>query len=565
MGEADISARVPGNLGAAAALGHSSQAEGASVSAPAEEDHASSLFQSTFSFPAMLGTLLVGFVFIARRGFEVDPDFWWHLKVGEGILATHRWPVTDAYSFTAAGQPWIASEWLGDVFFAGAERIAGVRGLEALLIVLSAAVVTGLYALATTRSGNAKAGFVTSALLVVLALPVLSMRPQMLGYVFLILTLIALTRFREGHRGTLWLLPALFLLWVNTHGSWVLGLGTIFVYWASGLKEMHFGGVELHRWTREDRQRLSFVFLLCVAVLPITPYGTRLAAYPFQYASALPINLQSIHEWQPMPLNLPGGKLFLALILLSFAAQLVLELTWRLEELALFFFGAFLAFLHVRFLLLFVPFYAPMCATVLARWVPGYERKKDLYLVNAVLMVSMLAAIVKYFPSQAAVEEAIDRSSPAGAVEFLRQHHLNGPMLNSYGFGGYLVWAEGPEKKVFIDGRGDLYEGAGVLADYLHITLLKPGALAVVSHYGIQSCLLERNEPFATTLAVLPEWQEVYQDEISVLFVRRNTGSPGGGVSGRDGEISNIKPESFPADGLSAAQTGRQDFRLGNR
>jgi hypothetical protein len=496
----------------------------------------------------MLGTLVVGCVFVAKRGFEVDPDFWWHLKTGEGILATHRWPLSDPYSFTAADQPWIASEWLGDVLFAGVERVAGFRGLEALLIVLSAAVLLALFVLATMRSGNAKASFVTSALLLVLAFPVLTMRPQMLGYLFLILTLLALTRFRQGHRGSLWILPILFLLWINTHGSWVLGLGIIFVYWASGLKEMHFGGVELRQWNPADRQRLSFVFLLCIAVLPLTPYGTRLAAYPFQYASSLPINIQSIHEWQPMPFNLPGGEFFLALILISFAAQLVLELTWRLEELTLFFFGAFMAFLHVRFILLFVPFYAPLCATVLARWVPSYERRKDLHLVNAVLMLSMLAAMVKYFPSQAAIDQAIDKRSPAGAVEFLRLHPLSGPMLNSYGFGGYLVWAEGPEKKVFIDGRGDLYENVGVFADYLHITLLKPGALTVLRHYGIQTCLLERNDPFATTLAVLPEWQQVYHDEISVLFMRRNA----------------IGPTEIIAR-LSAAQTGHQDSRLGKR
>jgi hypothetical protein len=559
MAEADMSARAPGNSGAGTTLAHSSQAAQTGDSGPPIGDHRTAILQWIFSFPTMLGALLVGFVFIARRGFEVDPDFWWHLKVGEGILATHRWPHSDPYSFTAVGQPWIASEWLGDMLFAGVERVAGARGLEALLIVLSAAVILALYLVTTMRSGNAKASFVASALLLVLALPVLSMRPQMLGYFFLILTLIALTRFRQGRRGALWFLPALFLLWVNTHGSWILGLGTIFVYWASGLKETHFGGVELHRWAPPDRQRLSLVFLLCLAVLPLTPYGTRLAAYPFQYASALPINIQSIHEWQPMPFNLPGGKFFLALILLSFATQLVLELTWRLDELALFFFGAFMAFLHVRFLLLFVPFYAPLCATVLARWIPGYERRKDLYLVNAVLMLSMLAAMVRYFPSQAAIEGAIESHSPAGAVEFLRLHPLTGPMLNSYGFGGYLVWAQGPEKKVFIDGRGDLYENAGVFADYLHITLLKPGALTVLSHYGIQICLLERNEPFATTLAVLPEWHEVYHDEISVLFVRRNTSGPAGIPSVHDAVSSSTEPGGLSIDALPATQTGHQD------
>jgi hypothetical protein len=84
------------------------------------------------------------------------------------------------------------------------------------------------------------------------------------------------------------------------------------------------------------------------------------------------------------------------------------------------------------------------------------------------------------------------------------------------------VWARGPEHKVFIDGRGELYEHGGVFADYMHITLLKPGALSVLRGYDVQSCLVLTEEPFATVLAALPEWPKVYSDKVSTLFVRRN-------------------------------------------
>ncbi len=64
-------------------------------------------------------------------------------------------------------------------------------------------------------------------------------------------------------------------------------------------------------------------------------------------------------------------------------------------------------------------------------------------------------------------------------------------MLNSYGFGGYLEWSSGGRHKVFIDGRGELYEMSGVFADYMHISLLKPGALSVLGGYRVQACLLD--------------------------------------------------------------------------
>jgi len=522
MGEPNLSMSMSSEVQGLAPLARS-EAVTADVFPATSEIAQDSIFQRVFSFPAMLGALLVAGVFIARRGFEVDTDFWWHLKVGEGILATHHWPLTDTYSFTAPGQPWLAAEWAGSTLFAVVERAGGLRGLEALFIILGAAIVLSLYALTTLRSGNSKAGFVTSSLLLILATANFNLRPQMLGYLFLILTLIALQRFRQGQGGALWWLPVLFLVWVNSHGSWPIGLGAIFVYWASGLLEFRLGGIEMRRWAPADRKRLSLVFLLCLAVLPITPYGTRLAAFPFQFISALPVNLASINEWKPMPFNLFGPRLFLALILVFFVVQIALRLTWRLEELALFFFGTVLACLHVRFLLVFVPFFAPLFATTLARWLPRYYREKDQFLLNATLMFSMAAAIVYYFPSQKKIEESIAKNYPSGAVAYMHQHPIQGPMFNTYGFGGYLEWAFGGEHKVFIDGRGELYEPAGVFADYMHVTLLKPGALSVLRGYGIQSCLLNRDEALATVLSALPDWQSVYSDQTSILLVRRNT------------------------------------------
>ena len=241
-----------------------------------------------FSFPAMLGALLVGNAFWVCRAFAVDPDMWWHIKTGQIILATHHWPTVDSYSFTVRGQPWIAFEWLGDVLIGAVARIGGLRGLDALMIVLGGAVMIALYVFATLRSGNSKAGFLSAGALFFLADPSFSMRPQMVGYLFLILALIALELFRQGKQWAVWLLPALMLAWVNTHGSFIIGLGVILVYLVCGLKEFQLGAIEGKSWTPKERVRLELVFLLCLAVLPITPYGTSLAAVPIREINLSP-------------------------------------------------------------------------------------------------------------------------------------------------------------------------------------------------------------------------------------------------------------------------------------
>ena len=73
----------------------------------------------------MLAGLLVGGTFAVGRRFVVDPDLWWHIKVGDAILTTHHWPVADPFSFTVSGQPWLAYEWLGDIALAAAWRLGG--------------------------------------------------------------------------------------------------------------------------------------------------------------------------------------------------------------------------------------------------------------------------------------------------------------------------------------------------------------------------------------------------------------------------------------------------------
>lgn len=478
------------------------------------------------SFPAMLGAFLVLRVFYSMRAFFVDPDLWWHIKDGADILATHRWPTTDPYSFTVHGQPWIAFEWLGDVLLATVSRLGGVLWLDVLLIILGSAVMIALYYLGTLRSGNSKAGFLAAGLLCSLAFPSFTLRPQMLGYLFLVLTMIALEFFRQGKHRAIWFLPPLILVWINTHGSWIIGMGAIFAYWICGLKSFEVGGIVARAWTPSERRQISFVFMLCLAVLPITPYTTQLAAFPFTRATSFPLSDTYVVEWWPMPFDTSAGKLFLAVLIGFLVFQVVHRFSWRLEEFALFLFGAVTACVERRFILLFVPFCVPLVATIFARWLPAYDRRKEHYALNAALIAAVIAAMVWFHPTQSSIDREIAKRFPVGAVSYIRQHTVPGPTFNAYNFGGYLVWALAPERKVSVDGRAEIYESGGTLASYLHIVGLEPGALTLLANYHVNSCLVENDAPLATVLAALPQWQKVYSDNISALFVRRDAVKP---------------------------------------
>ncbi len=151
------------------------------------------------SFPAMLACLLVGAAFIVARPFNVDPDMWWHVKVGDTLLATHHWPTTKPYSFTLAASPGLRMNgWVTRSL-----RVHSVwrdfRDLKHCSF-FSEARPYWRSMLWRDRGGNVKGGSVAVVLLLILASALFSMRPQMLGYLFLILMVIALERFRLGKR-----------------------------------------------------------------------------------------------------------------------------------------------------------------------------------------------------------------------------------------------------------------------------------------------------------------------------------------------------------------------------
>jgi hypothetical protein len=475
-----------------------------------------------FSFPAMLGAFLVGWVFSATRIFFVDPDVWWHIRVGQDILRTHHWPTTDPYSFTVFGTPWIAYEWLGEVVVARVAWLGGNTAMFVLLFATASAAMLMLYYYGTLRSGNCKAGFVPAGVMWSLVLLSFNLRPQMFAYLFLVAVLIVLEKFRQGVSWPLWTLPMIFLLWVNTHGTFIAGIGVLVLYLCCGLRSFKLGNVEAVAWSAKQRMQLEMALLLSLAVLPITPYGTQLAAYPFDLMFNQPLVQSSIIEWQQMPFNEQFGKIFLGVVVLAVALQIVFRFTWRLEELLLAMGGAAMACLHARMLLLFVPFFVPILATMMARFLPPYQRAKEQYILNGAVMACLVGAMVHYFPSRDLLEKKVEASFPVQAVAYLDNHAVPGPMLNNYFFGGYLV---GTGHKVFIDGRADIYERSGVLGDMLALTQMRTRPLAFLDRYKIESCLLVRDEPLAVVLAASPKWKQAYRDGTATIFVREK-GAP---------------------------------------
>ena len=504
-----------------------------------EEGAHAVLARKVFSFPAFLGVLLLAGTFMvlfanmetvtsdpsSASEFWLQGDTWWHLAIGRQILTAHSWPRVDIYSFTMRGAPWTAYEWLGEVVMAAAWRIGGLQALMVLLTALAGAVVLLLFYYSYLRSRNATAAFLACAALLPLASLSFTMRPQIFGYVFLVMTLISLERFRQGHPKALWALPVIFLLWVNAHGTFALGFAILAIYFVSGFFSFHVRGLRAERWTPGQRRQLGITILLCAVASVLTPYGAQLVAYYVELKCLAPVNLKVVTEWQPFQLFNLSGVIFIASVLIFCFALLTSRLSCRLPDFALLVIATTETLLHSRFILLFVPVFAPFLAEIFAGWVPKRQAARNYIIGNAVLMACIGLGIIKFFPSKARLEEAVKLTAPVEAADFVRSHPRLGNTFTYYDWGSYLIFDLGSAHKVFMDGRLDLYESGGVFQDYLTVLWTQPEAMAVLRKYNIRSCLILRGSTLGTLLAASPDWKQVYHDNLSVLFVR-NSANP---------------------------------------
>ncbi len=467
----------------------------------------------------MLTVLLVCNVFILARGTIIDTDIWWHNRNAEYLLQTHHFPNHDAYSFTVAGNEWMNYEWLAEMPFYAAWKVGGTVGTEVLMIALVEVIFLELLYLCYRVSGNIKASLLSCAFCSYLAVVSFGPRTILFGYAYLVLLLIILERFRSGQTRSIWILPPLFCLWSNTHGSWLLGLIVFGIVVAAGFVEGQWGRVESKRWSVGAMVRLSSAWLASAAALFVNPFGWRMVLYPFEFASKQKLNVSHVMEWASVDFHEVRGKVVLGLLIGLILLALFRNRKWMLAEVGLLLFGLYSGLTYVRFLFFLAMLIAPLIAKLLDV-IPPYQPEIDKPVLNAIFMVGAIVVIATYFPVHSAVahDAAAAAEFPAGALPYLKEHPLNGNLLNYYNWGGYLGWHD-RNLKVFIDSRVDIFEYAGVLKDYLDAAELREPD-KIFDKYKIRYALLPPSHHLTYVLERDPRWKVHYRDSVSVLLER---------------------------------------------
>jgi len=465
-----------------------------------------------FTSRVFLIVLFLGLFAMAARNVT-DPDVWWHLKTGQYIAEHNSVPRTDPFSYTRAGQPWVAHEWLTDFLLYELQRIAGWGGL----IVAFAAVLCATFYWLYRRCGPDP--YVAGVAMLYGAwatLPIWGVRPQVLSFLLTSLWLWILERSERDRKVLWWTLP-LTLLWVNLHAGFALGLAlsALFILgeWIEGI---------LARSAKPHLRTAALIFFLDLLLVPLNPNGLRMFTYPVETLRSAAMQ-NYIAEWASPNFHRAEYWPFLLVVLSTFAALGWSRLQVRARDLLLLAVGLYAGLSSIRMMPLLVLIAIPLIArSCLWDWSPSFSQRLRPAPAPRVFANSLIVVAIAAFAGLHTLQviqrqpEAEKQHFPAGAVAFLEAHPAQ-RIFNHYDWGGYLIWRLSPATPVFIDGRADLY-GKQLLDQFADTYQFKGDWRQTLQNWRIEEVLVPRDSALATGLQNSPDWTVIYQDAHSMVL-----------------------------------------------
>lgn len=485
--------------------------------------------------PSLADVLLLAWIaWFFLAGWDAllaDGDTGWHIRTGEQILETGAVPHADPYSFTKPGEPWFAWEWLSQLLYAAAFRLAGLKA-----VVLMAGILIAGFGLLLLRWMLWRGATPAAALPVALAAFGASSvhflaRPHLFTWWLLAIALWLWERDTLRRDGWVWLLVPLTGLWANLHGGFAAWLATLAALELALLAETALG------WRpapgRALRARSALLWLGCALATLVNPYGLALHRHLVEYLTAAWIR-DAVAEFRSPVFRSESVFWFEVLLFGGLMAAAAAVARKRLAPAALVIIWAHAALVSARHIPIYVIVAAPVVAGELsALWrrlaAPGtpagaleeaaahsqrHLRRLSLWpaLVLAALAVGAIPARwPEDFPGKRFPVAMVTRQAEA----------LAGASVFAYDeWADYLIWRLPGRARVFLDGRSDFF-GPELVGEYLAVWNGRHDWEQILDRRACDAVLVPVSAPVAGHLKLSPNWGLLEDDGQAILFLRR--------------------------------------------
>jgi hypothetical protein len=465
--------------------------------------------------PELLFAAVLVWLFATGDGWSVllaDGDTGWHIRNGEQILDTGTVPRTDAFGFGSEGRPWYAWEWLTDVVFALLFRTGGLRAVAVFCGLVIAASVSVVFRRMTTRSVGVAVALPITLLAVGASSVHYLARPHVLGLLFFV----SLCWILDTGRG-LAIVPPLFVLWTNCHGSFLAGLAM------------------LSLWCFTSRR---FVIVASsVAATFCNPYGWRLHAHAIEYLRSSWIQA-TVEEFESPRFRSESMLQFEILLLLG-----LMTLPWLLRRREFYPAAAVVLWAHESLTSVrHVPLYCAAVAPYLASWLQGHwvalrrtSRPDSVFATFAaieeawspwtrgatawpVLLCFAFAGTWSpplSFPANKFPVKLVERNTAA----FTEAASQPPRVFSSDQWCDYLTFRLYPHVRIYFDGRSDFF-GPWRGKAYQQLMAGKPGAASILDREFVHVAVIPKDWPLAGILLGERGWRVADSDELGIVFVR---------------------------------------------
>jgi len=479
-------------------------------------------------------------IFVFVNTHPIRPyDFWWHITIGREILTTGRIPLVDIFSYTANGQAYPSYQmyWLMEIFLFSIYRLGGsalVIFAHSLIICSAYGVIFWICKKASQSWRIAAFGLLFAA---ALGLNDWNVRPQGITFLLASLFLLAIYEYQATHRWS-WLVvfPSIMLIWVNSHGTFLIGLVLIGIWLGQIIWDVI--KLRINNQQTDVKKYLLAPFLtsgITILICLFNPRGLGIINYlKTLIGSSVVQNL--VTEWAPPTFNTLIGTIFLVSLM---GSAIVLALSPRRPnffQITTFLVFGLLGLKTSRGSVWFGLAMAPILAQHISFMVNEFQkenshttRSEGSQLLN-IIFCSVLVVIgvitLPWFKSSLPLprEKAglLSTETPVEATQVLLAENPPGQIFNADSFGSYLIWAAYPNYQVFIDPRIDLYPEK-IWMDYLVISNAAGDWDGRLKDYGVNTLMLSPDLQPKLVKAVLEsgDWNLFYKDNSTLLFKRK--------------------------------------------
>lgn len=477
---------------------------------------------------------VLSFVFVFLLSFQViiDTDYFWHLGVGEYIFNNLTIPRYDLFSFSLPNYPYVYYEWGSEVIISIAYKLLGSFGVS--LLYASVLTFSMLVIYKTAETITRKKPFLPLFILFTpVAYAVVGGRLRVFGFLMLSLIYLLFCEFVYKKSKLIWVLPLIFILWVNLHGSFVLGLG---IFWILSVL------VFLTKRDLAQLRTLGIIGVLSVFSTLLNPYFFRIWNQVLVISGNYYSNLQYINlDWQSL-LSKDGRGWILAVFAFLLLGSLFLKKNkvelW--QKLLLLFF-LLLSVKTARFAVaLFVFLLTPLNQMVLEIKEKINLRKTDKYFLSFIVLLIFFVLALGIAANLIAVKYAY--STEKNYADFLttkfprKYSYMNWPykaglkvttelsgkrVLNEANWGSLLLMLD-PNFKVFYYGAMDNFveDGKPFAVEYLSIVNAENGWQEKIAKYEIDAVFLPPVFPLVAELRKGSGWSTYYEDKQAVILVK---------------------------------------------